>query len=213
MTRSEAIATGRTRYIGSPCKKHPERMGERYVSGWVCVACSAESTKRHLASQHGSAARKMYEQTPRFRELLQKRKHKYRNSPNGQATMRAYRQGEKAREYVARRASIPSRIQYMEMYRRLPHEKARRAFDARKREQHINKFATPKWANKSAIAAVYKQAAELTDDVGKLHVVDHIIPLKGKEVCGLHVENNLRAIPWDVNVAKGNRLCPELTTG
>ena len=36
--------------------------------------------------------------------------------------------------------------------------------------------------------------------------VDHIIPLKGKNVCGLHVENNLRIIDGLSNMKKGNKL-------
>ena len=34
--------------------------------------------------------------------------------------------------------------------------------------------------------------------------VDHIIPLRGKEVSGLHVWNNFQVIPSSVNRSKGN---------
>jgi len=35
--------------------------------------------------------------------------------------------------------------------------------------------------------------------------IDHIIPLNGENVCGLHVWNNLRVIPAVLNLSKGNK--------
>lgn len=42
--------------------------------------------------------------------------------------------------------------------------------------------------------------------------IDHIIPLKGANVCGLHVWNNLRVIPESVNLSKGNTFDESLLT-
>ena len=61
------------------------------------------------------------------------------------------------------------------------------------------------WANQEAIAAFYAKAALLTRTTGRSHVVDHIIPLKGRTVSGLHVENNLRIIERFENARKFNK--------
>ena len=60
------------------------------------------------------------------------------------------------------------------------------------------------WANQDAILAIYRQAEYLTKNTGVLHVVDHIIPLQGRTVSGLHVETNLRVITHHENARKHN---------
>lgn len=66
--------------------------------------------------------------------------------------------------------------------------------------------ATPAWANKAAIDAIYQLARDATELTGVEHEVDHIVPLKGRNVCGLHVENNLQVLTKADNRKKGNRL-------
>ena len=61
------------------------------------------------------------------------------------------------------------------------------------------------WANQEAIAAFYAKAALLTRTTGRTHVVDHIVPLKGRTVSGLHVENNLCIIERFENARKSNK--------
>jgi hypothetical protein len=61
---------------------------------------------------------------------------------------------------------------------------------------------TPPWANMEAIHAKYEEARRLTEETGNLYEVDHIIPRKGKNVCGLHVENNLRVVTTLANRRK-----------
>ena len=75
------------------------------------------------------------------------------------------------------------------------------------RKKHI-KCATPSWADMGAIKAVYLEAERLTKETGIEHHVDHIVPLKGELVCGLHVHWNLRPLPWSENVSKKNKFEP-----
>lgn len=67
----------------------------------------------------------------------------------------------------------------------------------------IKKNATPKWANLESIKEIYRNCPEG-------YHVDHIIPLQGELVCGLHVENNLQYLTATENLSKGNKFIPGL---
>lgn len=70
------------------------------------------------------------------------------------------------------------------------------------------KRATPAWLTKEdwkAMNAFYEEAKRLTLETGLRHEVDHIIPLFGKSVSGLHVPSNLQVLTQADNVSKSNR--------
>jgi hypothetical protein len=64
---------------------------------------------------------------------------------------------------------------------------------------------TVSWANSELINEFYAEAKRLTELTGISFHVDHIIPLQGTTVSGLHVENNLQVLPYYENCKKGNR--------
>lgn len=66
----------------------------------------------------------------------------------------------------------------------------------------------PKWLTKeqkNEISKFYKQAINLSKLLNQKHHVDHIIPLRGKTVSGLHVPWNLTIIPAKENMQKSNK--------
>lgn len=68
--------------------------------------------------------------------------------------------------------------------------------------------ATPSWLTAEDWAkmdAVYAEARRLSKETGVRHEVDHIVPLNGKCVSGLHVPGNLQILTQAQNVRKSNR--------
>lgn len=63
------------------------------------------------------------------------------------------------------------------------------------------------WADRNAIKAVYREAAKRREAGESVHV-DHVIPLLGKFVSGLHVAGNLCVLNASENIMKGNRFTP-----
>ena len=77
------------------------------------------------------------------------------------------------------------------------------------RRRNTKHKATPLWLSKSDkkdIGKIYKECRARNKEAGyiKYHV-DHIIPLQGTDVCGLHVPWNLQIITARENLAKSNK--------
>ena len=72
---------------------------------------------------------------------------------------------------------------------------AQKSIQANRRASKLR--ATPAWADFDKIKSIY-------DNCPTGYHVDHIIPLQGKYICGLHVETNLQYLPASENISKRN---------
>lgn len=80
------------------------------------------------------------------------------------------------------------------------------AYQAKRRADKLR--ATPLWlteVDKERIQNEYKLAALQAKITGESWHVDHIIPLQGNLVCGLHVPSNLKAMRGKDNISKYNK--------
>lgn len=142
----------------------------------------------------------------------------FEDSPLGQAQKRwreARAEIQRAREEELAAMPQPTRQELkaaaLELQRRQREARAAivRFHAAQRRVAKLQR--TPPWADEDLIRAVYRQARELTVSTGVMHHVDHIIPLQGRLVSGLHVHTNLQILPWRENVQKKNRF--DVTAG
>lgn len=135
------------------------------------------------------------------KENINKRNTKY---------MKTYRENKK--DFISERNSI--------YYLRKKDEIKKRNLNYSKNNPHIRTAikanyraltlnATPKWltrTQKKQISEFYKESKRLTKETGIKHHVDHVIPLQGKNVRGLHVPWNLQILTESENCSKSNKV-------
>ncbi len=150
--------------------------------------CSNECKNTHWQNNNWDrvlATAKKYrlnhEKTPAQKRIVneQSKTWKQNNITRKRALEKAYHQRKQGdREYLAKR----------------------RHYEAVRRARKLQ--ATPKWLTKTQLKEIKTIYLNCPDHCE----VDHIIPLKGKEVSGLHVPWNLQYLPGVINRIKHNKV-------
>lgn len=139
-------------------------------------------------------------------ELAQARKYYAQNPEKFKARVRAFNLANPHYK-KAWLAKNPERVAlYRQIHKEAIREAARRwgKLNAKQKQAAVRKYKldrlrrVPPWADLTAIVEFYKNRP-----AG--HHVDHIIPLRGKIVSGLHVLDNLQYLPAEENLRKGNK--------
>lgn len=192
------------------CKRgHPRTAETVNKKTGRCRVCSAAYTKEWKANNPervNAAARKKYAEGPRVKqrnaiwrkenpELVKKSKRGY--------YLRSDKEAAKARK----RAWCAKNPEKVRERARRSHAKdvGQRAAYVRQR-QAAKLQRTPPWLTKGQLKDMeifYMLARVLTKETGIPHEVDHIVPLQGKTVSGLHVAWNLQVLTRQGNRSKG----------
>ena len=214
ITFSEANKKGLKKYFtGKPCVKG--HIAERYTAG-ACVECvSVRKKEQYLENRETKLAYVkvqgvIYRAENKEKVALKNKLWKQKNPEKVLANAKKLREGNPEKFNAAVRKSY---------YKHWDTSRARCAKWAKENKGIVNNYTmkrkadklqrTPAWLTGidfERIQNEYKLAALLTKITSIPYHVDHIIPLRGKMVSGLHVPSNLRAIPAKDNISKGNRI-------
>jgi hypothetical protein len=197
LTRLEAIKNSALRYRGKVCTKHPALDGERYVKSYGCIACALVAVKKYQRKNL---------------DIVHARNKQYRSN-NAEKVSRWHRDwrienaDQDAKRKVEYRLKNADKVK--NTYKRYYEENYLRML-AKNNKRHADKLRrTPAWLTSDdwwMIEQAYEIAAKRSKLFGFKWHVDHVLPLRGKSVSGLHTPYNLQVIPAVENLRKSNRV-------
>lgn len=192
LTRKEALALGLKHYCtGVACRYG--HVAPRLVSTRTCVECAKEKMRRRYHSPDNTQKEYFKNYVAANKERIRERRLLWQrnNKTRLYALSKEYKEANPEKTKALYKAA--------KVRRRTKATAEERARQARKIK------AQPAWVCCKELQAIYEQCRRVSEMIGIVYQVDHIVPLQGKLVCGLHVPWNLQIIPAWANLQKGNR--------
>lgn len=172
----------------------------------------AQQKQKEYAATNAEKLKTYYKEYNATRRINSSEYHKAyyeANKTRISETKKAYREANKERLAAAKKADYEAnkavRLAQKKEYRARAHSNI--IYLATMRKKAV-KQRTPKWLtehDKLRIRCMYSIAAMLTRSNEEPWHVDHVIPLQGKLVSGLHVPTNLRVMRGVENISKKNK--------
>ena len=151
----------------------------------ACVKAYNQANREKIAVR-----KKAYNQANREKVAARDKARYEANRETKLAKIKAWREANREKEIARKKAwaeANPDKIN---------------ARNAKRRAAKLQR--SPTWANLRDIETIYASAKRVEDCSGVPMHVDHIIPLRGELVSGLHVASNLQVIPASQNCSKSN---------
>ena len=181
----------------------------RRTSDGTCTECRLIAERaRTAANRETYNARKKRERQAHLPELAAKMRTRRAQEPAEIKLGRLERAKVKQREWRAKNPHHAGAQAAKRVYKQNNTGKVN-ADTAKRRTAKMQR--TPAWLTPDdfwMIEQAYEIAALRTKALGVQFHVDHVLPLQGQYVSGLHVPTNLQVMPWRDNVSKANKYLP-----
>jgi len=190
------------------CKKYRQSVrGKEVRKEYIDSGKFKKVQNKHRQSDKYKATRKRYSKT----DKCQKYSKQLEQSEKCKATRKRYRESDEGKKLAAATSA---------KYRASEHGKATRKKYCKNNPEKIfmvqhqylqrKEQAIPPWYEADLVKQIYLKRDELSELWGITLHVDHIVPLQGKNVSGLHCWDNLQLLEGSLNSSKSNKFDQEL---
>lgn len=206
-SRKEARKTGALVYFtGKPCKRG--HFAERTVKHPKCPACHVEYRKRERKRNRESYLRRTQAWRQRNPEKVSESGRRSRKRAMSDPIRHEHiKENDRKRHANRSEAEREKDRRWARLWKKNNKDKVSAA---KRMRLAVERTTTPSWVDKKELRKICIEASALSRATGIKYVVDHMVPLRGANVCGLNVPWNLRIITDKENVLKHNHLIEEL---